>query len=212
MKSWGRRRKGYNAYARVWTCWSSWHVWWDLKSSYRIPINEETIIALTSCWVLKMSIQVSGVVEHWNTMMGLSPTIGDSMLTWPNNTVGGNTDNPVAASSRGFISKNKKKTKSYLDHLDKYFLDHKICKRIDKLIKDAPRVTRTTLKRWYEGLDTDITRGMPLKARFTPTRCTSMIGLRSLIRLGTVSATGKCDTQMRRTTVSATRHSAPFPS
>jgi hypothetical protein len=51
--------------------------------------------------------------------------------------------------------------KAYLDRsLDKYFIDHKICERIDKLIEDAPRMTRATLKRWYEGLDTDITRGM----------------------------------------------------
>jgi hypothetical protein len=87
-----------------------------LKSNYTIPISEETIIALTSCWVLNMSIQVSGVVEHWNTMMGLSPTIGDSVNLDPTILFGGNTDNPVAASSHGFTSKNKKKTKAYLDH------------------------------------------------------------------------------------------------
>jgi hypothetical protein len=63
---------------------------------------------------------------------------------------GGNTDDPLAASSHGFTSKNEKKTKACLDHLDKFFLDHKICKRIDKLIEDTPRMTRTTLKQRYE--------------------------------------------------------------
>jgi hypothetical protein len=47
-----------------------------------------------------------------------------------------------------------------LDNLDKYFIDHKICEQIDKLIADAPRMTWATLKQWYEELDNDITWGM----------------------------------------------------
>jgi hypothetical protein len=102
------------------------------------------------------SIRHSGALEynygivsnHRGLYVDLDPTI----------LFGGITDDPVAASSHGFTSKNEKKTKAYLDHLDKYFLDHKICERIDKLIEDAPRVTRTTLKQWYEGLN--FTQGM----------------------------------------------------
>jgi hypothetical protein len=73
---------------------------------------------------------------------------------------GGATDDQVAASSRGFTSKNEKKTKKYLDELDKYFLDHKIDSRIDLLMEEAPRITRNQLKRWYEGIYNDISRGM----------------------------------------------------
>jgi hypothetical protein len=73
---------------------------------------------------------------------------------------GGTTDDQVAASSRGFTSKNEKKTKKYLDELNKYFVDHKIDSQIDLLVADAPRLTRNQLKRRYEGLDMDVTRGM----------------------------------------------------
>jgi hypothetical protein len=59
---------------------------------------------------------------------------------------GGNTDNQVAASSQGFTSKNEKKTKKYLDELNKYFVDHKIDSQIDLLLEDAPRLTRNQLK------------------------------------------------------------------
>lgn len=44
-------------------------------------------------------------------------------------------------------SKNAKKTKAYLDALDKYFKDHKICTRINKLVDDAPSLARNQLKR-----------------------------------------------------------------
>jgi hypothetical protein len=73
---------------------------------------------------------------------------------------GGATDDHVAASSQGFMSKNEKKVKKYLDHLDKYFINHKICSRIDSLAEEAPTLTRHQLKQWYEGIDNDIMRGM----------------------------------------------------
>jgi hypothetical protein len=59
---------------------------------------------------------------------------------------GGATDDQVAASSRGFTSKNEKKTKKYLDELNKYFVDHKIDSQIDLLVADAPRLTKNQLK------------------------------------------------------------------
>lgn len=73
---------------------------------------------------------------------------------------GGNPDDPVALSSRGFTSKNAKKCKEYLDQLDRYFIDHKIVDRIDKLVEEASLLPRTKLKRRYESIDNDITRGM----------------------------------------------------
>jgi hypothetical protein len=59
---------------------------------------------------------------------------------------GGATDDQVAASSPGFNSKNEKKTKKYLDELDKYFVDHKIDSQIDLLVEEAPHLTRNQLK------------------------------------------------------------------
>jgi hypothetical protein len=57
------------------------------------------------------------VSDHTGLYVDLDPTI----------LFGGATDDPVVASSRRFTSKNAKKTKAYLDELDKYFKDHKIC-------------------------------------------------------------------------------------
>jgi hypothetical protein len=58
------------------------------------------------------------------------------------------------------VSHPAKKTEVYLNHLDKYFKDHKICSRINKLVEDTPTLTRTQLKSRYEGIDNDITRAM----------------------------------------------------
>jgi hypothetical protein len=69
-------------------------------------------------------------------------------------------DDPVSASSRGFTFKNEKKTEKYLNELEKYFKDHKICERINKLMEEAGFITRKQIKRWYEGIDNDVTRGM----------------------------------------------------
>ena len=73
---------------------------------------------------------------------------------------GGNTDDPVAASSRGFTSKNAKKTEACLNHLEKYFEEHEARSRVDKLVEDAPTLTRAQLKRRCEGIDNDVTRAM----------------------------------------------------
>jgi hypothetical protein len=69
---------------------------------------------------------------------------------------GGMTDDPVLASSRGFTSKNEKKTEKYLNELEKYFKDHNICKRINKLVEEAGSITRKQIKRHYEGIDNDV--------------------------------------------------------
>jgi hypothetical protein len=114
----------------------------QLQDTYR----QEQIDESTSCWVLNMSIQVSGVVEHWNTMMGLSPTIRDFMSTWTQRYCLAETQTIQLRLPPVDLHPRMRRTKAYLDHLDKYFLDHKICERIDKLIEDAPRMTRTTLK------------------------------------------------------------------
>jgi hypothetical protein len=74
--------------------------------------------------------------------------------------LGGAIDDPVSASSHGFTSKNEKKVKKYLDDLNQYFKDHKICQWIDKFVVDALSLTRPQLKSQYEGIDNDITRGM----------------------------------------------------
>jgi hypothetical protein len=90
------------------------------------------------------------ISDHRGLYVDLDPTV----------LFGGNTDDPVAASSRGFTSKNAKKTEAYLNHLEKYFEDHKLCSRINKLVDVAPTLTRTQLKSRYKGIDNDITRAM----------------------------------------------------
>jgi hypothetical protein len=34
--------------------------------------------------------------------------------------------------------KNEKKSKEFLDHLEKYFMEHKIADRVDRLLTEAP--------------------------------------------------------------------------
>ncbi len=69
---------------------------------------------------------------------------------------GGATDDPVSASSHGFTSKNEKKVKKYLDDLNQFFKDHKICQQIDKFVVDALSLMRPQLKSQYKGIDNDI--------------------------------------------------------
>jgi hypothetical protein len=63
------------------------------------------------------------------------------------------TDDPVSVSSHGFTSKNEKKTEKYLNELEKYFKDHKICEQINKLIKEDGFIRRKQIKHWYEGIN-----------------------------------------------------------
>jgi hypothetical protein len=44
-----------------------------------------------------------------------------------------NVHDPLAGSSCGFMSKNEKKVAKYLDHLEKYILDHNIEPRVQDL-------------------------------------------------------------------------------
>ncbi len=103
----------------------------------------------------QMCVQWWGTLEYNDSIMsdhrGQYVNLDTELL------FGGTTDDQVASSSWGFTSKNEKKTKGYLDELDKYFIDHKIDSRIDLLVEDAHRVTRNQLKRRYEGIDNDIT-------------------------------------------------------
>jgi hypothetical protein len=129
----------------------------QLQDTYRQGTSHRINFMLGTARV-HSSIRHSGALEYNDGIVsdhrGLYVDL-DPMILF-----GGNTDDPVAVSSHGFTSKNKKKTKAYLDNLDKYFIDHKICEQINNLIEDAPRMTQATLKRRYKGLNTDITRGM----------------------------------------------------
>jgi predicted transcriptional regulator with HTH domain len=73
---------------------------------------------------------------------------------------GGNTHDPVAMSSQGFTSKNEKKVTQYLNNLEMYLKEHKVLDRIDHLVRDAPRILRSSLKHRYEGINNNITHGM----------------------------------------------------
>jgi hypothetical protein len=115
----------------------------DIPGMGREGQLQDTYRRGTSCHIdfmlgtvrVHLSIRCSGALEyndgivsdHWGLYIDLDPMI----------LFGGNTDDPVAAFSCGFTSKNEKNTKAYLDNLDKYFIDHKICERINKLIEDV---------------------------------------------------------------------------
>ena len=73
---------------------------------------------------------------------------------------GGNTHDPASASSCGFTSKNEKKVMEYLDNLKKYLKDHKVVERVDRLIEEAPRLPRESIKWRFDGINNDITHGM----------------------------------------------------
>jgi hypothetical protein len=49
---------------------------------------------------------------------------------------------------------------AYLDHLKKYLLDHNIESRVHALLEEAPTLSRREVKRCYEAIDRDVTRGM----------------------------------------------------
>ena len=62
---------------------------------------------------------------------------------------GGSILDPVAPASRGFTSKNDKKVKKYLDNLEKYFTDHKVVERVDRLadfIETLPEFSQRLLR------------------------------------------------------------------
>jgi hypothetical protein len=59
---------------------------------------------------------------------------------------GGNASDPVSLSSRGFTSKNDKKVTEYVNSLERYWLDHCIPDRIQRLSLAAPNITRKTLR------------------------------------------------------------------
>jgi hypothetical protein len=119
---------------------------------------------------------------------------------------GGANDDQVAASSRGFTSKIEKKTKKYLDELDKYFLDHKIDSRIDLLMEDAPRITRTS---WNISMKVSTitfpVECLHLSAKSVPPKPSNMNGHHNLTRPDTVCDTGEYDILTSRITVQVTR-------
>ncbi len=79
----------------------------------------------------------------------------------PNVLFKGNIANPVSTASQGFTSKNEKRVSAYLDHLEKYWLDHNIELRVHALLEQAPTLSRREVKRCcYEAIDRDVTRGM----------------------------------------------------
>jgi hypothetical protein len=106
---------------------------WSRNSNSKTPTNEETSDGLILCLAHHGYKHAYNDKEHWSTMMVSCRTIMGCVDLDAVSLFGGATDDQVAASSRGFTSKNEKKTKKYLDELDKYFLDHKIDSRIDLL-------------------------------------------------------------------------------
>jgi hypothetical protein len=132
----------------------------EWNSNSKTPTNKETSDRLISCLAHHGYKHAYNDEEHWSTMMVLCQTNVGCMLIWMQCQYLEVLPMIKAASSRGFTSKNEKKTKKYLDELDKDFLDHKIDSRIDLLMEDAPHITRNQLKCQYKGIDNDISHGM----------------------------------------------------
>jgi hypothetical protein len=101
----------------------------QLQDTYRRETKQWIDFMLGIPWI-QMCVQSQGALEYNDSIMldhhGLYVNLDTALL------FGGTTDNQVASSSRGFISKNEKKTKKYLDELDNYFIDHNIDSRIDR--------------------------------------------------------------------------------
>jgi hypothetical protein len=104
------------------------------------------------------------------------------------------TDDPVSASSRGFTSKNEKKTEKYQNELEKYFKDHKICERIHKLVEEAGSIMRKQIKRDMMQLTMTLQEECfrPSK-RYDPVKLFNMTGLQNLTRGDTEYDIGESD-------------------
>lgn len=98
-----------------------------LQDTYRQGDKRQINFMLGTSWIRTL-VQRRGALEYNDGIVsdhrGLCVDLDAAVL------FGGATNDQVAASSRGFTSKNEKKTRKYLDALDKYFIDHKICSRM----------------------------------------------------------------------------------
>lgn len=75
--------------------------------------------------------------------------------------LGGQIQDPVAPASRGFTSKNKKRCRLLLKHLNRYFEDHRVEHRVNDLVQraGARELSVTEIRTRYNAIDRDITRG-----------------------------------------------------
>jgi len=73
---------------------------------------------------------------------------------------GGRQTYHVSPSSRGFTFKNKKKVQKYLDHLEEYWIDHKISAMIQTLAEAVKQLEPRDIKCHWEAINWDATRGM----------------------------------------------------
>lgn len=102
-------------------------------------------------------------LKKWHTCIKWWNSLGSPMTVCgpgPNTVIWGEHKWPSSSILLWIYIKNEKNMKAYLDNLEKYFKDHKICEHIDKLIKDAPGLSRNDIKWWYEGIDNDMMWGM----------------------------------------------------
>lgn len=98
-----------------------------LQDTYRRGDKRRIDFMLGTSWI-RICVQRRGALEYNDGIVsdhrGLYVDLDAAVV------FGGATDDQVAASSRGFTSKNEKKTRKYLDAIDKCFIDHKICSRM----------------------------------------------------------------------------------
>jgi hypothetical protein len=104
------------------------------------------------------------------------------------------TDDPVSASSRGFTSKNEKKTEKYRNKLEKYFKDHKLCERIHKLLEEAGSIMQKQIKRDMMQLTMMLQEECCRRSkRYDPVELFNMTGLQNLTRGDTEYDIGESD-------------------
>jgi hypothetical protein len=129
----------------------------QLKDTYRRGHNHciDYVLA-TAC--LRDCVQQFGALEYNDGI--ISDHHGLYVDFDPNVLFRGNVADPVSAASWGCTSKIKKQVSAYLDHLEKYLLDHNIESRVHALLEQAPTLSRREVKHCYEAIDQDITRGM----------------------------------------------------
>ena len=68
----------------------------------------------------------------------------------------------MSSVARNFTSKNAKKSKEFVDNLEKYLLAHRVPDRVNKLWDEAKalKLTRKEIRERHGAIDRDVTRGM----------------------------------------------------
>jgi hypothetical protein len=120
---------------------------------------------------------------------------------------GGSMQDPVAAASHGFSSKNEK-VWDYLDLLEKYICNHRVEEGINALIMDAPHLNCKEIKRSFEATNRNLTKGMlsSMKQNKWSLNNSNMLGPWHWIKLDIGFGIGACHSLISAIIAQVTRH------